>query len=89
MKLGVCTTEELSETVPVKLTCMLVVLIRVLTFNGHCHAGKMCFSRFKLYWADGRRFADVNVVNRMPYGGGGVMVWATNNENNCVLLMAI
>ena len=37
-------------------------------------------SRFQLYRADGRRlvgewFADVKVVNRVPYGGGGVMVW--------------
>ena len=39
----------------------------------------------KLYQADGRqrvwrcvgkRFADVNAVNRVPHGGGGVMVWA-------------
>ncbi len=42
-------------------------------------------SRFLLYRADGRqhvwhrvgeRFADVNVVNRVAHGGGGVMVWA-------------
>jgi hypothetical protein len=42
-------------------------------------------SRFHLYRADGRQlvwrrvgehFADVNVVNRVPHGGGGVMVWA-------------
>uniref|UniRef100_A0A4W5N771 ATCAY kinesin light chain interacting caytaxin n=1 Tax=Hucho hucho TaxID=62062 RepID=A0A4W5N771_9TELE len=39
-----------------------------------------------VYQADGRqcvwrcvgeRFADVNVVNRVPHGGGGVMVWAS------------
>jgi hypothetical protein len=24
----------------------------------------------------GERFADVNVENRVPHGGGGVMVWA-------------
>ncbi|KAL0166224.1 hypothetical protein M9458_038068, partial [Cirrhinus mrigala] len=42
-------------------------------------------SRFSLYRADGRqcvwrrvgeRFADVNVVVQVAYGGGGVMVWA-------------
>ncbi len=42
-------------------------------------------SRFSLYRADGRprvwcrvgeRFADVNVVDRVAHGGGGVMVWS-------------
>ncbi len=42
-------------------------------------------SRFSLYRADGRqrvwhrvgeRFADVNVVDRVAHGGGGVMAWA-------------
>ncbi len=42
-------------------------------------------SRFSLYRADGRqrvwrcvgeRFVDVNVVDRVTHGGGGVMVWA-------------
>ncbi len=42
-------------------------------------------SRFSLYRADGRqrvwrcvseRFAEVNVVDRVAHGGGGVMVWA-------------
>ncbi len=42
-------------------------------------------SRFSLYRADGRqcvwrrvgeRFADVNVMDRVAHGGGGVMVWA-------------
>jgi hypothetical protein len=41
-------------------------------------------SQFHRYLAEGRhvwrcvgeRFADANVVNRVPHGGGGVMVWA-------------
>ncbi len=42
-------------------------------------------SRFSLYRADGRQlawrrvgewFADVNIVDRVAHGGGGVMVWA-------------
>ncbi len=43
-------------------------------------------SQFSLYRADGRhtrvwhragdRFADVNIVDRVAHGGGGVMVWA-------------
>ncbi len=41
-------------------------------------------SRFSLYWADGRQcvwhhvgewFADINVVDRLAHGGGGVMIW--------------
>ncbi|KAL0188084.1 hypothetical protein M9458_015183, partial [Cirrhinus mrigala] len=42
-------------------------------------------SRFPLYRADGRRrvwrrvgerFVDVNIVDRVAHGGGGVMIWA-------------
>ncbi len=42
-------------------------------------------SRFSLYRADGRQrvwrcvgewFADVNIVDRVAHGGGGIMVWA-------------
>ncbi len=61
-------------------------------------------SRFSLYRADGRqhvwhcvgeRFADVNVVDRVAHGGGGVIVWAgisyvtiCYNEHRCIVLMA-
>jgi predicted ribosome-associated RNA-binding protein Tma20 len=52
-------------------------------------------SRFQLYRADGRQcvwrcvgkwFADVNVVNKVPHGGGGVMVWAGINYGQCTQL---
>ena len=38
----------------------------------------------------GERLADVKVVNRVPHGGGGVVLWAAiSYEHNCILLMAI
>ncbi len=55
----------------------------MLTFDGVC----VLFtdeSRFSLYRVDGRqrvwhlvgeRFANVNIVDRVAHGGGGVMVW--------------
>ncbi len=60
----------------------------MLTFDGVWHFGEVFSSRmnsFSLYRVDGRqrvwyrvseRFADVNVVDRVAHGGGGVMVWA-------------
>jgi hypothetical protein len=60
----------------------------MLTFDGHWHTGvvrssqmnpgfnstgQMADSVYGAMWA--MRFADVNVVNRVPYGGSGVMVW--------------
>jgi hypothetical protein len=40
----------------------------------------------------GERSTDVNVVNRLPHGGSGVMVWAGigyDNELNCILTRVI
>ncbi len=56
-------------------------------------------SQFSLYRADGRqrvwrrvgeqRFSDINVVDRVAHGGGGVMVWVgVCYEHRCILLMA-
>ncbi len=56
-------------------------------------------SRFSLYRADGRQrvwhrvgeqFADVNVVDRVAHGGGGVMygqAYVMDNEHRCILLI--
>ncbi len=61
----------------------------MLTFDGVWHFGEVFSSQMNLwlslYRADGRpsvwrrvceQFADVNVVDRVAHGGGGVMVWA-------------
>ncbi len=106
---SVCITKDflhkLSETVSVKLICMLVILIGVSSWqqfgvvtefewaNAHIRWHLALWrgvlftdeSWFSLYRADGRqrvwrrvgeRFADVNVVDWVAYGSGGVMVWA-------------
>ncbi len=54
---------------------------KMLTFDGVWHFEEVSSSRFSLYRADGRRrvgewFGDVNVVDRVAHGGGGLMVWA-------------
>ena len=59
----------------------------MVTLTGHWHAEQVCSSQinpgFKCTGQDGivwrcvgEQFADVIMVNRVPYGGGGVMVWA-------------
>ena len=64
--------------------------LQMLTYDGHWHAGVVCSSRLnpgfnctgqmadrqRVWRSVGERFADANVVNRVSYGGGGVMVWA-------------
>ncbi len=76
----------------------------MLTFNGIWHFGEGFSSRmnpgFSLYRADGRQrarhrvgeqFADVNIVDRVAHGGGGVMVWGGvcyDNKHGYILLMA-
>ncbi len=59
---------------------------QMLTFDGIWHFVLFTDeSRFSLYRADGRQriwrhvgeqFTDVNVMDRVAHGGGGVMVWA-------------
>ncbi len=58
----------------------------MLTFDGVWHFGEVFSSRMNpgfhctgqiadsVYGVE--RFADVNVVDRVAHGGGGVMVWA-------------
>ena len=50
---------------------------KMLTFDGHWHTGEVCSSWINpSFNFTGQMFADVNVVNRVPHGVGGVMVWA-------------
>uniref|UniRef100_A0AAZ3PD04 Tc1-like transposase DDE domain-containing protein n=1 Tax=Oncorhynchus tshawytscha TaxID=74940 RepID=A0AAZ3PD04_ONCTS len=56
----------------------------MLTFDGHWDAGEVMHPglnctgqmavRYGVVWASGLLI--INVVNRVPHGGGGVMVWA-------------
>ncbi len=76
----VCTTKEflhkLLETISGKLICVLVILTRVLMSPGfHC-TRQMEDSMWRRV---GERFANANVENWVPRGGGGVMVWAGIN----------
>ena len=43
----------------------------------------MADSVYGVVWAS-ERFADVNVVNRVPHDGGGVMVFTDDNDLNRV-----
>ncbi len=57
----------------------------MLTFDGVWHFGEVFSSRMNpVFTVQGRQrvwrrvceqFADVNVVDRVAHGGGGVMVW--------------
>ncbi len=59
----------------------------MLTFDGVWHFGEVFSSRMNpgfhctgqmtdVWCRVGERFADVNVVDRVTHGGGGVMLWA-------------
>ncbi|KAL0153685.1 hypothetical protein M9458_051050, partial [Cirrhinus mrigala] len=74
------------------LICMLVVLIGVstrlqfvivtdlsrqmLTFDGIWHFGEVQMEDKHAWRCVGEQFDDVNVVDRVAHGSGGVMVWA-------------
>ncbi len=73
----------------------------MLTFDGAWHVWRSVLftdkSWFSLYRADGRQhvwrrvgeqFADINVVDRVAHGGGGVTAYVMDNEHRCILLMA-
>ncbi len=64
--------------------CSLHGWIPVFTVQGRC--------RQRVWYRVGERFADVNVVDQVAHGGGGVMVWVCvyvmYNRHWCILLMA-
>ncbi len=61
----------------------------MLTFNGIWHFGEVFTSRMNpgflctgqmadsVWCCVGERFAEVNIVDRVAHGGGGIMVWAS------------
>jgi hypothetical protein len=55
-------------------------LTSVLTFDGHWHTREVCSSLmnngFYCIGQKDEQFADVKVMNRVPHGGSGVLVWA-------------
>ena len=48
----------------------------VSSFEGVCNWNWNADGRQCVWCCVGERFADVNVVNRVPHGGSGVMIWA-------------
>ncbi|KAL0161612.1 hypothetical protein M9458_045337, partial [Cirrhinus mrigala] len=49
---------------------------QILTFDAIWHFGEVADGRQRVWHRVGERFADVNVVDRVAHGVGGVMVWA-------------
>jgi hypothetical protein len=77
---------------------------QMLTFIGPWHAGEVCSSRMNpgfscigkmadVWCGVCERFADVNIVNRVPHGEAGGLwygqAYATDNAHKCILSTAI